>query len=138
MRIFIAVFLIISVVIACNKNASISTLMSYSWGALSGSFLGPFLYGLFKKNTTKAAVWTSFITGVGITVVHMVLFGFNLEMFDSLKQTVAELNCPVNLLSPINAGAFAMILSLIEVPLVSLFTRKPEDKVVDNAFSCIK
>ena len=32
MRAFIAVFLIISVIIACNKNASISTLMSYSWG----------------------------------------------------------------------------------------------------------
>ena len=38
-RIFIAVFLVISVIIACNKNASISTLMSYSWGALSGAFL---------------------------------------------------------------------------------------------------
>lgn len=138
MRIFIAVFLIISVIIACNKNASISTLMSYSWGALSGSFLGPFLYGLFNKKTTKAAVWTSFITGVGITLVHMVLFGFGFEMFDGLKQTVIDLNCPVNLLSPINAGAFAMILSLIEVPLISLFTKKPEEKVIDNAFSCIK
>ena len=76
---FIAVFLVISVIIASNKNASISTLMSYSWGALSGAFLGPFLYGLFMKKATKAACWASFITGVGISVVHMVLFSLNIE-----------------------------------------------------------
>ena len=39
MRILIAVFLIISVVIALNKNNYISTLMSISLGALAGSFL---------------------------------------------------------------------------------------------------
>ena len=46
MRILIAVFLIISVVIAMNPNAYISTLMSISWGALAGAFLAPFMYGL--------------------------------------------------------------------------------------------
>ena len=41
MRLLIAVFLIISVIIALNKNSYISTLMSISLGALAGSFLGP-------------------------------------------------------------------------------------------------
>ena len=44
----------------------------------------------------------------------------------------------INLLSPINAGAFAMIVSLIVVPVVSSFTKAPNEKVVDNAFSVIK
>lgn len=136
-RLFIAVFLIISVIIACNKNASISTLMSYSWGALSGAFLGPFLYGLFMKKASRAAVWTSLCTGVGITVVHMLLFSLGISAFDGVKQAVIDLNCPLNLLSPINAGAFAMIVSLIVVPVVSNFTKAPDEKVVSNAFSSL-
>jgi SSS family solute:Na+ symporter len=127
-RIFIAVFLVISVIIACNKNASISTLMSYSWGALSGAFLGPFLYGLFMKKASIAAVVTSFVTGLGITVGHMILFSMNISAFDGLKQAVIDLNCPLNLLSPVNAGAIAMIVSLIVVPVVSCFTKAPDEK----------
>ncbi|MBP5378934.1 MAG: sodium:solute symporter [Ruminococcus sp.] len=137
MRIFIAVFLVISVFIACHKNASISTLMSYSWGALSGAFLGPFLYGLFMKKASKAAVAASMITGVGISVIHMLIFSLNIEAFSGIKQAVIDLNCPLSLLSPINAGAFAMIVSLIIVPVVSSFTKAPEKKVVDNAFSSL-
>lgn len=137
MRIFIVVFLVISVIIASNKNASISTLMSYSWGALSGAFLGPFLYGLFMKKASKAACCASFITGIGISVTHMVLFSLNIEAFSGIKDAVIKLDCPLNLLSPINAGAFAMIVSLIIVPVVSAFTKAPDKKIVDNAFSCL-
>ena len=43
---------------------------------------------------------------------------------------------PVLLQSPINAGAFCMIAGLIIVPIVSLFTPKPDRKVVDEAFAC--
>ena len=137
-RIFIAVFLVISVIIACNKNASISTLMSYSWGALSGAFLGPFLYGLFMKKASIAAVVTSFVTGLGITVGHMILFSMNIPAFDGLKQAVIDLNCPLNLLSPVNAGAVAMIVSLIVVPVVSTFTKAPAEKVVADVFGSLE
>ncbi|WP_019678828.1 sodium:solute symporter family protein [Ruminococcus flavefaciens] len=137
MRILIAVFLVISVLIACHKNASISTLMSYSWGALSGAFLGPFLYGLFMKKASKAAVAASMITGVGISVIHMLLFSLNIEAFSGIKQAVIDLNCPLQLLSPINAGAFSMIVSLIIVPIISAVTKSPDKKVVDNAFSSL-
>ncbi len=136
-RIFIAVFLVISVIIASNKNASISTLMSYSWGALSGAFLGPFLYGLFMKKASSAACWASFATGIGITVAHMILFGFGFDAFSGLRQSVIDLKLPINLLSPINAGAFSMIVSLIIVPIVSSFTKAPDNKVVENAFSSL-
>lgn len=138
MRVLIAVFLVISVIIAANPNASISTLMSYSWGALSGSFLGPFLYGLFSKKTTKAACIASFCTGVGIPVIHMTLFGFGFDAFAGLTETVKSWELPINLLSPINAGVFSMLISLIIVPIVSKFTRKPDDDVVENAFSSLK
>ena len=119
MRILIAVFLLISVIIALNPNAYITTLMSISWGALAGAFLAPFMYGLFSKKITKAAVWTSFVTGVGITVVHM--FIFSLGFFPEATKAAAAL--PLNMASPINAGAVAMIVGLIIVPLVSAVTK---------------
>jgi len=47
-------------------------------------------------------------------------------------------NFPVALQSPINCGAFAMVLGLIVVPVVSLITKSPDKKKVDQIFSCIK
>ncbi len=133
MRVLIAVFLVISVLIAFNKNASITTLMSYSWGALAGAFLGPYMVGLFSKKVTKAACWTSFVLGIGLTVAHMVLFGFG--FFPELKAEVAAM-CPLNLASPLNLGAAVMILSIIIVPVVSAFTKKPDRKLVEDVFEC--
>ena len=68
----------------------------------------------------------------------MILFGFGFDAFSGLTQAVKELNLPINLLSPINAGAFAMLVSIIEVPVISRFTKKPDEKVVANAFSSLK
>ncbi len=137
MRAFIAMFLVISVVLAVitleNPKTVISTLMSISWGALAGAFLAPFMYGLFWKGVTKAAVMTSFICGVGITVVHMCLYTLKWGNLD-LPQSIGGLS----LASPINAGAFAMVFGLIIVPVVSLITRqKPEDKAnSEQVFEC--
>ena len=59
MRCFIVVFVLISMVLAIvqykNSFSFIAQLMGVSWGALAGSFLAPFLYGLYWKKTTKAA-----------------------------------------------------------------------------------
>ncbi len=133
-RILIAVFILISMILAIysyrTQNLYITKLMSISWGALAGSFLAPFLYGLFWKKVTRPAVWASFIGGVGITVTHLILS--NGEMFGHSFKFPA--NLPVNLASPINAGAFAMIFGLAIVPLVSWITPKLSPKVVDHAF----
>ena len=63
-RILIAVFITISVVIAIvqyNSNLSfIAQLMGISWGALAGAFLAPFLYGLYWKRVSKLSVWICF------------------------------------------------------------------------------
>lgn len=105
MRALIVVFVLISAVLALIQYTStitfIAQLMSISWGALAGAFLGPLLWGLYSGRISKAAVWASFIVGIGITVSNMI-FGF--------------------ISSPINCGALAMLLSLVVVPLVSLVT----------------
>ncbi len=117
MRILLAVFIVISVVIALDPPAFIAQLMGISWGALAGAFLAPFLYGLYWKGVTKAAVWASFICGVGITVANM-FFKF--------------------IASPINAGAIAMIAGLIVVPVVSVLTPKMKGEQVEEIFSCLE
>ena len=110
MRILLIVFVAISAGIALVQyNSSITfiaQLMGISWGAIAGAFLGPFLYGLYSKRISKAAVWTSFIIGVGLTTGNM----------------IAGMVGTPWIASPINAGALAMILSLIVTPLVSLIT----------------
>ena len=68
----------------------------------------------------------------------MVLFSLNISAFDGLVDSVKEMGWKLNILSPINAGAFAMLLSIAIVPIVSSFTKAPDQKVVDNAFSCLK
>lgn len=124
MRILVVVFIAISVVIAVVQYKSavtfIAQLMGVSWGALAGAFLAPFLYGLYWKKTTKIAVWVSFLFGAGIMVLNMII----------------RPSFPVLLQSPINCGAFAMIAGLIIVPVVSLFTPKPDKALVEDAFSC--
>jgi len=124
MRALIVVFIAISVVIAIIQYKAnvtfIAQLMGVSWGALAGAFLAPFLYGLYWKKTTKVSVWCSFLFS---TVVML------LNMFFRSK-------FPVFLQSPINAGAFCMIAGLIIVPVVSLFTKKPDKKLVEDAFAC--
>lgn len=131
MRIFIAVFLLISVGIAIftitNPKTIISTLMSISWGALAGAFLAPFLYGLFSKKVTKSAVWTSFILGVGLVIAHMIYFtlcGNKLTLWG------------ITIDSAINCGAIVMLLSLIVVPIVSLITPKMSKERTDVIFDC--
>ena len=43
---------------------------------------------------------------------------------------------PVILQSPINSGVIAMLAGLVIVPVVSIFTPKPDKKLVDDAFAC--
>jgi SSS family solute:Na+ symporter len=116
MRIMIVFFVAVSVIIALDPPTAIAQLMGISWGALAGSFLAPFLYGLYWKKVTRPAVWVSFLSGVGITVASLFI--------DSL--------------SPIVAGAAAMIAGLIIVPIVSAVTKNPQKDVnrVDNIFEC--
>ena len=122
MRIFIAVFIVISAVIALNKDklSAIADMMGISWGALAGAFLAPFLLSLYSKKITKTAVWANFIFGAGIMIWNM----------------VDRASFPVILQSPINSGVVAMLAGFVIVPVVSAFTKKPDTALVEDAFSC--
>ncbi|MBQ4190910.1 MAG: sodium/solute symporter [Clostridiales bacterium] len=115
MRLLLVFFIVVSVALSLNPPTFIAQLMGYSWGALAGSFLAPFLWGLYWKKTTKLSVWACFIAGVGLTVSNMVF------------QYVS---------SPINMGAITMLAGLVIVPLVSLITPKLGADKVEEIFEC--
>lgn len=123
-RILVVVFIAISSILALIQYKSsitfIAQLMGVSWGALAGSFLAPFMYSLYSKRVTKAACWVCFIFS---SVLMLANIFFN-SSFPAIMQ------------SPINCGAIAMLAGLIIVPVVSLFTLKPDKELVDSAFSC--
>ena len=123
MRFLIVVFIVISVIIALVQYKSnvtfIAQLMGVSWGALAGAFLAPFLYGLYNKKATATACWVNFIFASVFMICNMLF----------------RPSFPLLLQSPINSGAFCMLAGLIIVPFVSLFSRKPDAELVEDAFS---
>lgn len=124
MRLLIVVFIAISSVLALIQYKSsvtfIAQLMGVSWGALAGAFLAPFMYALYAKWVTKASCWVCFLFGSVLMIGNI----FLKESFPAIMQ------------SPINCGAIAMLAGIVIVPAVSLFTPKPDKKLVDGAFAC--
>ncbi len=123
-RLLIVVFILISVIIAISQYRAnvtfIAQLMGISWGALAGSFLAPFVFSLYWKKTTKAAVFSCFAFSSLLMLLNLLF----------------RPHFPSILASPINCGAFAMLAGFIIVPLVSAFTCAPEKKLVEDAFDC--
>ncbi len=128
MRALVVVFIAISAAIAIVQVSSpvafIAQAMGVSWGAMAGAFLAPFLYGLYWKRTSKASCWVSIL----FSSIFMTI-----DMLSNLGVISVKLGL---LQSPINAGAFCMLAGLIIVPLVSLITPRPDQRIVEDAFSC--
>ena len=124
MRALVVVFIAISSVLALIQYRSsvtfIAQLMGVSWGALAGAFLAPFLYALYSKRVTKISCWVCFLFSSALMVANI----FFRPSFPAIIQ------------SPINCGVAAMVAGLIIVPIVSLFTPKPDKQLVDSAFAC--
>jgi SSS family solute:Na+ symporter/sodium/proline symporter len=105
MRLLCVAFVVFSLAINfLLQNTPIVSLMSLSWGTISGAFLAPFLYGLLWKGVTKAGVYAGVICGALTSLLPPLITGdFSLA--------------PVS-------GACAMGVGLILVPLVSILTKK--------------
>jgi SSS family solute:Na+ symporter len=123
LRAFIVLFIVLSAVnaIAVYRGGVtfIAQLMGISWGAMAGSFLAPFLYGLYWKRVTSISIWCNFIFSVGLMTLNV----FFRPAFPTLLR------------SPINLGAFCIFAGLVIIPVVSLLTKAPNKANVDKCFS---
>jgi SSS family solute:Na+ symporter len=116
MRFLSAVFVGFSFFIAKYELAIIVTLMSLSWGAIAGSFMAPFLYGLYWKRTTAAGTYAGMIAGLLVSVGLFYYWG--------------AAKAPL-------AASVGMIVPFLVVPLVSWVTPPPSRETVDKAFAGI-
>ncbi len=123
MRLLCILFAGLSLLVAAFQVAEILTLMSFSWGAIAGAFLGPYIYGLFWKKTTKAGAWAGFITGIAVTIGLALFFGFTGGV-DAAKAQAPFI------------GVMAMAGSVVIVPIVTAFSLKFKysKEHIDNAF----
>lgn len=126
-RVLCLVFVACSFIFATRNIPIIVSLMSFSWGVVSGCFIGPYIWGLFSKKITRIGAYAGVLSGLitvgGATLVISLNSGFSAAAAKSPEMGVA-----------------AMAVSMVIVPLVSALTKnKKEDAArVDEIFRCYK
>ena len=124
-RILCLAFVACSFIFATRNIPIIVSLMSFSWGIVSGCFIGPYIWGIFSKKITKAGAYAGVISGLltvgGATLVISLTSGFQAAAAKSPEM-----------------GVCAMAISMVIVPVVSLLTRKKagDAERVEEIFSC--
>lgn len=135
-RIFVAVFIVISAVIAIIYDelglAFIAQMMGVSWGALAGAFLAPYLFSLYWKRTTKKACYTCFIFGITISIAALVISLCGESLPVGFKESFIY---EYLFSSSIYVGTWTMIAGFVIVPVVSLLTEKPDKATLDKLFT---
>jgi len=122
-RLLCLVFVACSFIFATQNIPIIVSLMSFSWGVVSGCFIGPYIWGLFSKKITKIGAYAGILSGlltVGISTLVITLnSGFSVAAAKSPEMGVA-----------------AMAISFVIVPLVSAFTKNKDSKRIEEIFAC--
>ena len=123
-RVLCLVFVGCSFVFATRNIPIIVNLMSFSWGIVSGCFIGPYIWGLFSRRITKIGAYAGIISGLitvgGATLVISITSGFSAAASKSPEMGVA-----------------AMAISFVIVPIVSLLTKNKESEQnrIDTLFN---
>ena len=118
MKGFCGIFVALSFIIAVFQPSTIVYLMSLSWGIVSGMFLGPYLFGLWWKKTTRFGAWSGFVAGALVIGGYIVL-----EKMGALK-----IDMPI-------ISSLAMIASVAVVPVASLFGAQMSQRHIEEVFS---
>ena len=121
MRSLCILFIALSFLFATINISFIVNIMSFSWGVVAGSFIGPFIWGLYSKKITKIGAWSGMLCGVvivgGLLTYNSMTLGF----------------AAAKSMSPF-FGVTAMAVSFVIVPIVSSFTKKFSEEHNENVF----
>ena len=122
-RILCLIFVACSFFFATQNIAFIVSLMSFSWGVVSGCFIGPYIWGLFSKKITKIGAFSGIVSGLLVVGISTLVISLNSGF------SVAASKSP-------EMGVAAMVVSVIIVPLVSAFTKNKDKERVEEIFAC--
>ncbi len=121
LRMVCVIFIALSFVFASMRVTFIISLMSFSWGTVSGCFIGPYLWGLYSKKVTRVGAWTGMLAGFS-TMILLVGYTTATQGFGA-----ATANSPT-------FGACAMAASVIIVPIASALSKPFEKAHIENLF----
>jgi len=122
-RLLCLAFVACSFIFATQNIPIIVSLMSFSWGVVSGCFIGPYIWGLFSKRITKAGAVAGIISGLLVEGISTLVITLN-SGFAAASAKSPEM------------GVAAMAVSLVIVPLVSVFTKNKDPQRVEEIFAC--
>ena len=69
MRILNAAIVLLAVVLAFFRPATIVSILGISWGAIGATFLGPFIWGLFTKFANRIGAIGSSLAGLAVCLI---------------------------------------------------------------------
>ena len=122
-RILCLVFVACSFIFATQNIPIIVSLMSFSWGIVSGCFIGPYIWGLFSKKITKIGAYSGILSGLLVVGISTLVISLN-SGFGAAAAKSPEM------------GVAAMAVSMIIVPLVSALTKNKDTERVEEIFTC--
>ena len=122
-RIFCLAFVACSFIFATQNIPIIVSLMSFSWGIVSGCFIGPYIWGLFSKKITKTGAYAGIISGLLVVGISTLVISLN-SGFAAAASKSPEM------------GVSAMAVSLVIVPLVSAVTKNKDSERIEEIFTC--
>lgn len=128
-RVLCLIFVGLSYLFATMKISIIVNIMSFSWGIVAGTFIGPYIWGIYSKKVTKVGAWAGMIAGFCTVAIPTIILAIN-NGGSLLKEAI-----PAAAKFAPQMGVSAMAVSLIVVPIVSAFTKKYDDKFLKSVFA---
>ena len=122
LRVCTVLFMLAALVLALLNLGVISSIQSLAWGAISGFFLAPYVFGTLGKKVTRAGAIAGSIVGLACALLIPTLVK---AAFPGLAPYC----------STVNACAVATVLPLIVTPVVSAFTAKLDPVWLNGIFA---
>ena len=121
LRVCTVLFMLAALVLALLNLGVISSIQSLAWGAISGFFLAPYVFGTLGKTVTKAGAIAGSIAGLVCAL-----------LIPTLVKAAFPALAPY--CTTVNACAVATVLPLVVTPIVSAFTKKLDPAYLDTIF----
>lgn len=118
-RVLCLVFVAVSAVLAIVEIDAIVSMMSLSWGAIAGCFIGPYVYGLYSKRANKAGAYASIAFSLALTFALICGLGYYVLRAAGGDPTFGEAFKAGIGKSPF-IGVVTMAASMIVTPMASL------------------
>jgi Na+/proline symporter len=123
-KIVVVLSALVTMVLAINPPEMLAILIWMGIGTMLGTFAVPLLAGLYWRGATREGALASMSLGL----VTALLFGF----LNYFKVNAAGINFAT---IPLHFSAYAFVISIVAMVVVSLCTKKTPEKILDDTLT---